>query len=78
MVSRVRVVGAVPSGAKMLLRSASNLAVGVSAPGVGADGCAVRAGAVGALGAGAGGAAGAASRVALEAGFVPAAARVVG
>src|SRR6516225_8798842 len=55
MASRLSVVGAVPTGAKMLLRSASNLSVADcdgadGAEGAdGADGCAARAGAVGAV-----------------------------
>src|SRR6516162_3368992 len=57
MASRPSVVGAVPAGAKMLLRSASNRSVADcdGADGAdGTDGCAVRAGVAGALAAGAG------------------------
>src|SRR3974390_3248426 len=54
MASRLSVVGAVPTGVKMVLRSASNLSVADcdGADGAdGADGCAVRAGVAGAAGA---------------------------
>ena len=62
MASRLSVLGAVPSGAKMLSRARSNVCVrsavvgaGAAGAGAGVDGTSVRCGGVGAVGAGSGG-----------------------
>src|ERR1700730_10314766 len=76
MASRLSVLGAVPSGAKMLSRARSKVCVrsrvvgaGAAGAGAGVDGTSVRCGGVGAVGAGSGGvAAGAGCRGAVRGG----------